>query len=186
MSFIKDLVILDVVMVIGSMKVKVIDKEYCSIYDVKLKSVIDFDELFIRIEGEVDGKVKLFIVVVIWINIDKDIYNFVVNDLGEVGKELVELYFKFVDMVFKVWVEIVVRLLFKFGRKELGNFQFMFEDFLKVFKFKQYCDQIFQEDVGGKFFLEELERLVEWDMVNIYRILVSFILLGNSFIISDK
>ena len=62
----------------------------------------------------------------------------------------------------------------------------MSEDLSKVSKFKQHCDQIFQEDAGGKSSLEELERLVERDMANTYRIPVSPILPGNSSIISDK
>lgn len=121
MSFIKDLVTLDVVTVTGSMKVKVTDKEHRSTHDVKPKSVIDFDELFTRIEGEVDGKARLSIVAATRINIDKDTYNFVANDLGEVGKELAELHFKSVDMASKARAEIVARLMPKFGRKEPGN-----------------------------------------------------------------
>lgn len=117
MSFIKDLVTLDVVTVTGSMKVKVIDKEHRSTNDAKPKSVIDFDELFTRIEGEVEGRARLSIVAATRINIDKDTYNFVANDLGEIGKELTELHFKSVDMASKSRAEIVARLLPKWGRK---------------------------------------------------------------------
>ncbi len=118
MGFVKDLVTLDVVTVTGKMEVKVTDVERRSTEDEKPKSVIDFDELFTRISGEVSGKAKLKIVAATRINIDKDTYNFVSEDLGEVGKELVELHFKSVDMAAKSRAEIIGRLLPNFGRKE--------------------------------------------------------------------
>lgn len=62
----------------------------------------------------------------------------------------------------------------------------MSADSSKVSKFKQHCDQIFQEDAGGKSSLVALERLVEQDMANTYRIPVSPILSGNSSASKDK
>lgn len=62
----------------------------------------------------------------------------------------------------------------------------MSENSSKVSKFKQHCDQIFQEDAGGKSSLEALERLVEQDMANTYKIPVSPILPGNSSTTSNK
>ncbi len=123
MSFVKDLVTLDVVTVTGSMKITVKDKTKRSAgnQDQMPESVIDFDELFTKIDGSVSGKAELSIVAATRINLDKDTYNFVANDLGEVGKELAELHFKSVDMASKSRAEIVARLLPGWGRKKKGN-----------------------------------------------------------------
>ena len=62
----------------------------------------------------------------------------------------------------------------------------MSADSSKVSKFKQHCNQIFQDDAGGKSSLVALERLVEQDMANTYKIPVSPILPGNGSTSKDK
>ncbi|MBX2875203.1 MAG: hypothetical protein KTR30_24005 [Saprospiraceae bacterium] len=56
----------------------------------------------------------------------------------------------------------------------------------KVAEFKQHCDQMFQDDAGGKSSLVALEGLVEQDMANTYKIPVSPILPVNSSANKDK
>lgn len=120
MSFVKDLVTLDVVTVTGSMQIKVKDKDQRTDGDQETMpdSILDFDELFTKINGSANTRGDLSIVAATRINLDKDTYNFVANDLGEVGKDLVELHFKSVDMASKSRAEIVARLMPKWGRKK--------------------------------------------------------------------
>lgn len=122
MSFIKDLVTLDVVTVTGTMEVTVKDREKREVdgeeVDGQSLSVIDFDELFNRINGMVQNRGKLSIVAATRINIDRDTYNFVSDEVGEGRKELIELHFKSVDMASKSRAEIVSRLLPGLKRKK--------------------------------------------------------------------
>ena len=120
MSFVKDLVTLDVVTVTGSMKITVKDKDKRTDGDQEIMpdSIIDFEELFTKINGTATTRGDLSIVAATRINLDKDTYNFVANDLGDVGKGLVELHFKSVDMASKSRAEIVARLMPNWGRKK--------------------------------------------------------------------
>ncbi len=125
MSFIQDLVTLDVVTVTGSLKVQIEDREERVTeddeqIDGQTLSVINFDELFKRINGTTNTQGDLSIVAATRINLDRDTYNFVANDLGEGGKDLIELHFKSVDMAAKSRSEIVARLMPKMKTKKKG------------------------------------------------------------------
>ena len=118
MSFIRDLITLEVVTVSGTIDVSVNDVENRDVDDQKPMSVIDFDELFKRIQGEVNSQSKLRIIAATQINIDKDTYNFVSSDLTEAESQLADMHFKSVDLAMKSRAEIVARLKPNFSRKE--------------------------------------------------------------------
>jgi len=118
MSFLKDLITLDVITVSGSIAITSKDIDRRENDDEQPQSIIDFDEMFKRIQGKVTTESNLKIIAATRINIDKDTYNFVAEDLGEAGKELAELHFQSVDMASKARAEIVARLKPNFTRKK--------------------------------------------------------------------
>lgn len=118
MSFIQDLVTLDVITVSGSIEIKGKDIDRRDNEDVQPNSIIDFDEMFKRIQGKVTTETDLRVIAATRINIDKDTYNFVAENLGEAGKALAELHFSAVDMAAKSRAEIVARIMPNFTRKK--------------------------------------------------------------------
>lgn len=118
MSFIKDLITLEVVTVTGTIDVSVTDVENRYVEDQKPMSIIDFDELFKRIQGEVNTHSRLRIIAATQINIDKDTYNFVSSDLSQAEQHLADLHFTSVDLAMRSRAEIVARLAPRFFRED--------------------------------------------------------------------
>ena len=95
MSFLKDLLTLDVVTVTGDFTVKIVD-----ISKSKTKqdrNSIDFDELFNNIKGKVESEADLRILAASRIQIDRDTYHFVSRDLTEADQALVKMHFEAVS-----------------------------------------------------------------------------------------
>lgn len=116
MDFLKDLLTLDVVTVSGTIRIR----KKATNTDSNAENIIDFNNIF---DG--DGKVKedldLKVIAATKINIDRDTYNFVAEDLGEQEKLLAELHFSSVDMAMKSRAEIVARIKPDFKRGDVAS-----------------------------------------------------------------
>lgn len=112
MSFINDLVTLDVITVTGDLNVKTrrTDDGSGSPDDVG-EYVIDFKSIFGRKGGKTTVRGDLKVVAATHIEVDRDALTFVGNDLNEQEQELVEMHMKSVSMALEARAAIVARLL---------------------------------------------------------------------------
>lgn len=115
MSFIKDLITLDVVTVTGEIHIGVTGDTTGS--DPDGPSAIDFDALFKGIDKKLTTDSKMRVIAATRINIDKDTYNFAAEGLSDSDKELAALHFQSVDMAAKSRAEIVARVRPNFSRR---------------------------------------------------------------------
>ena len=104
MSFIQDLITLDVVTVTGDVRVTT-EK------DGNGKTIIDFDSLFGKEDGKTTVRGDLRIIAASRIEVDKDSLTFIGDNLSEREMELVDMHMKSVTMALEARSAIVARLL---------------------------------------------------------------------------
>ena len=122
MSFISDLVTLDVITITGQLKVKK-DVTSGNANDDSLdgRQIIDFNTLFSRSDGklEIDGDMR--VVAATHIEIDKDTFTFVADNLSENDRELLHMHVDAVNAASTARAEIIARLKPNFSRVAGGT-----------------------------------------------------------------
>ncbi|MFK8164797.1 MAG: hypothetical protein AB8H12_20290 [Lewinella sp.] len=120
MSFINDLITLDVVTVTGDMKIITKKKDSGEASSKKPDFIIDFKQLFGREGGKTTVSGELKVVAATHVEVDKDTLTFVASDLNEKDRQLLDMHLKTVAAASEARANIVARLnpLFK---REKGN-----------------------------------------------------------------
>lgn len=107
MSFITDLITLDVVTVTGDLRVKTKNTANGERNDY----LIDFKSLFGRKDGKTTVRGDLKVVAATHIEIDKDTLTFISDDLNDIERELVDVHMDTVATALESRAAIVARLL---------------------------------------------------------------------------
>ncbi len=115
MSFITDLITLDVVTVTGDMKIITKKKDDGEPDAKKPDFIIDFKHLFGRENGKTTVNGNLRVIAATHVEVDKDTLTFVASDLNEKERELLDMHLKTVTAASEARANIVARLnpLFK-------------------------------------------------------------------------
>lgn len=116
MSFIKDLITLDVVTVTGDLRVKTNfsddgDTPGDGTPPALDRYVIDFNSLFGRKGGKTTIRGDLKVIAASHIEVDKDTLTFISDDLSEGERELIAVHMETVTMALDSRAAIVARLL---------------------------------------------------------------------------
>jgi hypothetical protein len=122
MSFIKDLVTLDVITVTGNLKVKKDVISGTTNDDSNPDGqVIDFDTLFSRSSGKLVIDADMEVVAATHIEIDRDTFTFVKQVLSENDKELLRMHMDSVNAASAARADIIARVMPKWSRLGNGN-----------------------------------------------------------------
>ncbi|MEM9258287.1 MAG: hypothetical protein AAGA62_01505 [Bacteroidota bacterium] len=112
MSFIEDLVTLDVVTVTGDLRVKTNRTDDGTGEEGPLEEyIIDFKSLFGRKGGKTTVRGDLKVIAATHIEIDKDTLTFIGDELTEHEQELVSMHLESVTMAMEARAAIIARLL---------------------------------------------------------------------------
>ena len=112
MSFIQDLITLDVITVTGDLRVATKRTDDGADKDGPLKDiVINFESLFGREGGKTTVRGDLRVIAASRIEVDKDSMTFIGDNLSEREMELVDMHMKSVTMALEARSAIVARLL---------------------------------------------------------------------------
>ena len=110
MSFINDLVTLDVITVTGDLSVQTRKKTDGASDDPQEEFVIDFRTLFGRKDGKTTVRGDLKVVAATHIEVDRDSLTFIGDNLSDRQMELVEMHMKTVATSLEARAAIVARL----------------------------------------------------------------------------
>ncbi|WP_020571891.1 hypothetical protein [Neolewinella persica] len=115
MSFISDLITLDVITVTGDMTIITKKKDSGDSSNKKPDFIIDFKQLFGREGGKTTINGNLRVIAATHVEVDKDTLTFVASDLNENERELLDMHLKTVAAAGEARANIVARLkpLFK-------------------------------------------------------------------------
>jgi hypothetical protein len=111
MSFINDLITLDVVTVTGDMEVITKKKVKGANKAKNANFVLDFETLFGREDGKATINGNLRVIAATHVEVDKDTLTFVASDLTESERELLDMHLKTVTAASEARANIVARLL---------------------------------------------------------------------------
>lgn len=122
MSFISDLVTLDVITITGTLEVKKrTSSGNANDNSLDGDKIIDFKTLFSRSDGKLVIKGDMRVVAATHIEIDKDTFTFVAEDLSEADRELLDMHVESVNAASAARAEIVARLKPNLKRDAAGN-----------------------------------------------------------------